>query len=146
MRHWTEVLFVSQANISIGLLADVPSWEQPAHCHYLAFLIIKFRVPEKITAFCWCNSDIAEEVDEKNLICSPFYLGDQKLKVLFLMQPWPWWISPRKSTKPASMHLRSAHLLLATLPATETTPALATGGLDIKVSGNPCSSSQEHVP
>lgn len=44
MRHWTEVLFVFQAKVSIGLLADVLGLEWQTHCHYLAFLIIKFRL------------------------------------------------------------------------------------------------------
>lgn len=41
MRHWTEVLFVSCANVSIGLLAGVPTPGKLVHCHYLAFLIIQ---------------------------------------------------------------------------------------------------------
>lgn len=41
MRHWTEVLFVSQAKVSIGLLAVVLSLEWHTHWHYPAFPIIK---------------------------------------------------------------------------------------------------------
>lgn len=55
MRHWTEVLFVSKAKVSIGLLADVLSLEWQTHCHYLVFLIIKstlLQVMKTVSFYC----------------------------------------------------------------------------------------------
>ena len=60
MRHRTEVLFVSPAKVSIGLLADVLSLEWQTHCHYLAFLIIKSRLLQQMTALSFYYEEQAE--------------------------------------------------------------------------------------
>lgn len=63
MRHWTEVLFVSQAKVSIGLLADVLNSEWQTNCHYLAFLLIKCRLPQLITPLSFYCGEQAEHED-----------------------------------------------------------------------------------
>lgn len=91
--------------------------------------------------FDWCNLETTEEVDEKTLICSPFYFSGCKLKVLCLIQSWPWQISLHKSTNLASMHLRLAHVLYRELRQLQGRPALGKRTARHKSPWNPGSSS-----
>lgn len=54
MRHWTEVLFVSQAKVSIALLADglSPKWQ--ASYPYCASVIIEVKLVNYLTTFPFC--------------------------------------------------------------------------------------------
>ena len=74
MRHWTEVLFVSQPKVSIALLADELSPEQQTWRHYLAFLIT-CRLLNYVATLCFpCREKTEQKICTYTQLCAFFTL------------------------------------------------------------------------